>query len=56
MVSHNPLKLAAELRARAVNALPGEREELLFLAREYERVSASPAWGQLPAPRVSLPR
>lgn len=56
MVSHNPLKLAAELRARAVQALPKEREELLFLAAEYERLVASPDWGQLPATRVSLPR
>lgn len=37
--------LAAELRLRARDADPRERDELLFLAAEYERIAALPGSG-----------
>ena len=39
---HNPAILAAELRLRAQDAAPHERDELLFLAAEYERIAELP--------------
>jgi hypothetical protein len=39
MDPHNPLALAAELRARALAATAEECAELLFLAAEYERLA-----------------
>ncbi|WP_374405192.1 hypothetical protein [Pelagerythrobacter sp.] len=42
MQTCNPSALAAELRVRAAAASdPREREELLFLAEEYERLSGA---------------
>ncbi len=54
---HNPLALAAELRARALVATDEERADLLFLAAEYDRMAAEPGGGtqQLPL-KVFLPK
>jgi hypothetical protein len=54
---HNPLTLAAELRARALGATDEERADLLFLAAEYERLAAAADAGTRRGPlNVSLPK
>lgn len=57
MVIHNPKALAAELRLRALAVQPEERDELLFLAAEYE-LMAEASTLEMPQlwPGVSLPR
>ncbi|MCD2314794.1 hypothetical protein LQ954_01375 [Sphingomonas sp. IC-11] len=40
MSAHQLLDLAMKLRARAASAGPSEREDLLFLANEYEAMAA----------------
>jgi hypothetical protein len=40
MVTYNPAALAAELRRRSEDAEGQEREELLFLADEYDCMAA----------------
>lgn len=57
MVTQNPAALAAELRLRAEDAEGREREELLFLAEEYERMAAETEIGDRTAWRgVALPK
>lgn len=46
MKTCNPSALAAELRLRAATAEPRERDELLFLADEYERMAQVPGPGR----------
>lgn len=44
----NPKALAAELRRRALEAAKEEREELLFLAAEYDRMEEDAVGVSLP--------
>jgi|TARA_Y100001968_G_scaffold37055_1_gene28451 hypothetical protein len=57
MVTHNPADLATELRLRAQDAEGEERNELLYLAIEYERMAqetglaARPEWRGVAIPK-----
>tara|TARA_B100001013_G_C24504050_1_gene400335 strand:+ start:433 stop:618 length:186 start_codon:yes stop_codon:yes gene_type:complete len=57
MVTHNPADLANELRLRAQDAEGDERNELLYLAIEYERMAqetglaARPEWRGVAIPK-----
>lgn len=57
MTRNNPSSLAAELRARAFDAKPKERDDLLFLAAEYEQLTDAQEQGaQQQTLNVLLPR
>ena len=57
MVTHNPADLATELRLRAQDAGGEGRNELLYLAIEYERMAqetglaARPEWRGVAIPK-----
>ena len=48
--------LAAELRARAWGATPAEQTDLLFLAKEYERLSGENPTNEPGSIPVLLPK
>jgi hypothetical protein len=56
MVMRNPKALAAELRLRALDVEAPERDDLLFLAAEYDRLAEVGFDGRPGWTGVSLPK